>query len=217
MMKEREPTAHRDVRGLTMCPTRLPALRLLPLIVIPGTPREGRRKSALPAQKQAAARVISVVTDLSIDHRMTTLIARRWDAGASQKAGAERNPRPNTRSSTTVTSSPVPPVALIGIDDSPMPQRFTAEQCNKWHHAVRPGAAAEAAAGPDKDASLGVRGLTMCRNDLPATRPRSGRVTLVTSSPVPPVALIGNGNLRSPERLQPNNATNGTTPYVPEP
>ena len=44
-----------------------------------------------------------------------------------------RNP-----ASTPVTSSPVPPVALIGINDSPMPQRLTAEQCNKWHHAVRP-------------------------------------------------------------------------------
>jgi hypothetical protein len=40
---------------------------------------------------------------------------------------------------TPVTSAPVPPVALIGIDDSPSPQTLTAEQCNKWHHALRPG------------------------------------------------------------------------------
>jgi hypothetical protein len=47
-------TAQRDVRGLTICPMRLPPLRPLPHIVIPGTPREGRRESALPVQKQAA-------------------------------------------------------------------------------------------------------------------------------------------------------------------
>jgi hypothetical protein len=41
--------------------------------------------------------------------------------------------------------------------------------------------------------------------------PRSGRETHVTSSPVPPVALIGIGDSPSPERIQPNNATNGTT------
>ncbi len=34
--------AHWDVRGLTLCPMSLPALRPLPHIVIPGTPREER-------------------------------------------------------------------------------------------------------------------------------------------------------------------------------
>jgi len=40
--------------------------------------------------------------------------------------------------STHVTSSPEPPVALIGFDDSPSSETLTAEQCNKWHHTTRP-------------------------------------------------------------------------------
>ena len=41
-----------------------------------------------------------------------------------------------------MTSSPEPPVALIGDSGSPSPETPTAEQCNKWHHATRPRAPA---------------------------------------------------------------------------
>ena len=40
--------------------------------------------------------------------------------------------------------------------------------------------------------------------------------TPVTGSPEPPVALIGIDDYPSPKSSPPNNATNGTTPYVPE-
>ena len=79
-IRTREENAHRDVPGLTMCPRSPPALRSLPHIVIPGNPREGRRKSAVPVQNEAAARAGSVVAFLPINPRTTTLHVRRWDA-----------------------------------------------------------------------------------------------------------------------------------------
>jgi len=60
--------AHRDVPGLTMCPTSLPATPHLPHIVIPGTPRRQRFGAFLPARWEAAARAISVVTILPSNH-----------------------------------------------------------------------------------------------------------------------------------------------------
>ena len=59
-----------------------------------GHSREARSWTALPAQKEAVARMSSVVTDDPATNHMTTLLVRRWDAGcdpASQKAGAPEN------------------------------------------------------------------------------------------------------------------------------
>ena len=48
-------------------------------IALPGTPREERSGAALPAQKEAAARASSVVSDFPATDRVTTLLVRRWD------------------------------------------------------------------------------------------------------------------------------------------
>ena len=56
-------------------------------IVLPGTPREARSGTALPARKEAAARPSSVVTHFpasSNDHAARATLGRQ---GASQKAG----------------------------------------------------------------------------------------------------------------------------------
>ncbi len=82
--------AQRDVRGLTMCPMRLPALRPLPHIVIPGTPREGRRESALPVQKQAAG-ARAAWSHTSRPPLMTTLFGRRWVARGGPEGRGRKN------------------------------------------------------------------------------------------------------------------------------
>ncbi len=74
-----------------------------------------------------------------------------------------------------MTSSPEPPVALIGTDDLPSLKRLTAEQCNKWRHATRPWYAPspppETLAGHvENPLHRDVPGTKLCRNHLPAPR-----------------------------------------------
>ena len=94
MMKECENNVRRDVRGLKMCPMSLPALRPLPHIVIPGTPRERRRKSALPAQKEAAG-VRAAWSHTSRPPLLTTLLGRRWAAGGGPEGRRSQHSSPH--------------------------------------------------------------------------------------------------------------------------
>jgi hypothetical protein len=81
-----------------------------------------------------------------------------------------RNPRPNTRSLTDRDEFSGATFSIVRRHSRKCRRDYGAEQCERWHHAIRPEVETEAAAGHEKKAFLGVPGLTMCRHDLPAMR-----------------------------------------------
>ncbi len=68
---------------------------------------------------------------------------RRWcDAGspeAAQKAGAERTPRPNTRSVNDGDEFFEAALSIDGRHDRECRRDLGSEECEMWHHALRPG------------------------------------------------------------------------------
>ena len=79
-----ENAPHRDVPGTQLCRNDQPAPQRIPHNCATGSPRVARSGTALPAQKEAAARTSSVVSDSPATNHVTTLIVRRWDAGPAR-------------------------------------------------------------------------------------------------------------------------------------